>query len=356
MTNRKIDLIELAENIKTWGRELGFQQVGITDTDLNQAEKRLHEWLDRKWHGEMDYMAKHGTKRSRPAELVPGTLRVISLRMDYLPPDPRIMETLSHSSKAYVSRYALGRDYHKVIRKRLQQLAKKIENAIGHFGYRGFVDSAPVMEKPLAEKAGLGWMGKNTLILNREAGSWFFLASLFTDLPLPIDSPTSPHCGSCRACIDICPTQAIVAPFQLDATRCISYLTIEHRGSIPEALRPLMGNRIFGCDDCQMICPWNKFAKPTHEPDFKPRHHLDNVKLVELFNWSEDEFLKKTEGSAIRRAGYEGWLRNIAIALGNVPTSIEVLIALNSKIDHTSELVREHVLWALQRHQSKTKN
>lgn len=348
--HQHIDFTRLAQDIKAWGEACGFKQVGITDTDLSIAEGRLQAWLKKGYHGSMDYLSKHGTKRSRPAELVPGTLRIISVRLDYLPVKARIPETLADKSKGYISRYSLGRDYHKLIRQRLKRLAEKIQNQVGPFGYRVFVDSAPVLEKPIAEKAGLGWMGKHTLILNRTAGSWFFLGELYTDLPLPVDQPVTSHCGSCTACLDICPTQAIVAPYQLDARRCISYLTIEYKGSIPEDLRALMGNRIFGCDDCQLICPWNRFAKPTSENDFKPRHGLDDIKLCALFQWTENEYLLKTEGSALRRIGYEGWLRNIAVALGNAPTSPEIISALNRRINDPSGLVREHVQWALLQH------
>ncbi len=377
------DLAVLARDIKRWGRELGFRQVGIADTDLSEAEVRLHEWLARGWHGEMDYMAAHGTRRSRPAELVPGTVRVVSVQLDYFPSQAARAETvLQQAGAGYVARYALGRDYHKVLRTRLQRLADRIEAAVGVFRYRAFTDSAPVLEKPLAQKAGLGWIGKHTNLINRETGSWFFLGELYTDLPLPVDAPAADHCGTCRACLDVCPTQAIVAPYRLDARRCISYLTIELKGPIPVELRPLLGNRIFGCDDCQLVCPWNRFARPSAEPDFAPRHGLDTPQLVDLFGWSEDEFLKRTEGSAIRRAGYEGWLRNIAVALGNcsavvpdtalppapmqsslrcstssipgvvgnAPTSPEVIAALNARKDHPSVLVREHVAWALARH------
>lgn len=341
---------QLAVDIKRWGLELGFQQVGITDTDLCEAEVRLLEWLDKGYHGEMDYMEKHGTKRTRPAELVPGTLRIISVRMDYLPPNANIKETLQDPQAAYVSRYALGRDYHKLIRKRLQALAEKISVEVGEFGYRAFVDSAPVMEKPIAAKAGLGWMGKHTNLINRHAGSWFFLGELYTDLPLPTDEAVKNHCGSCQACMDVCPTQAIVAPYQVDARRCISYLTIELRSAIPEEFRSMMGNRIYGCDDCQMVCPWNRFAKITAEDDFKPRQHLEHAELIQLFAWTEAEFLHRTEGSAIRRIGFECWLRNIAVALGNAPNTPEVIIALKSRRDYPSELVQEHVVWALKQH------
>jgi epoxyqueuosine reductase len=349
---RTVDYAKLARNIKAWGQELGFQQIGITDTGLDAHETHLHNWLAAGRHGEMEYMERHGPLRSRPAELVPGTLRVISARMDYFPHTAASTESvLADPELGCVSRYALGRDYHKVMRTRLQKLADRISTITGPFGYRAFTDSAPVLEKALAEKAGLGWIGKHTNLLNSAAGSWFFLGELYTDLPLPVDTPASNHCGTCHACIDICPTQAIVAPYELDARRCISYLTIELRGPIPEELRTLLGNRIYGCDDCQLVCPWNKFAQPTREPDFAPRHGLDAPRLVELFAWTEEEFLKQTEGSAIRRIGYESWLRNIAVALGNAPHSDSVMAALRGRANHSSALVREHVAWALARHE-----
>ena len=351
MNTDTLDLIALTQSIKDWGRELGFQQVGIADVQLGEHEAHLQRWLDAGYQGEMDYMAAHGSKRSHPDELVPGTLRVVSLRMDYLPGDTQMVQRLGEPEKAYVSRYALGRDYHKLIRKRLQQLAERIQQQIGPFGYRAFVDSAPVLEKAIAEQAGLGWIGKNTLVLNRKAGSYFFLGELFVDLPLPVDPPhASEHCGRCTACMDICPTAAFVGPYVLDARRCISYLTIELKGSIPEELRAPIGNRVFGCDDCQMVCPWNRFAKPSEQSDFQPRHSLDNAELAELFCWSEEEFLNRTEGSPLRRAGYERWLRNLAVGLGNAPSSIPVLEALKARREHPSELVREHVEWALARH------
>ena len=351
MSSTAPDLAALAQTLKDWGRELGFQQVGIAGVELGEHEAHLERWLAAGHHGEMDYMAAHGSKRSRPAELVPGTLRVISLRMDYLPGDTRMAEVLASPGKAYLSRYALGRDYHKLIRKRLQQLAERMQAAIGPFGYRAFVDSAPVLEKALAQQAGLGWIGKNTLLLNKQAGSWFFLGELFTDLPLPLDAPHErEHCGRCQACLDVCPTAAFVGPRQLDARRCISYLTIELKGAIPEELRPLIGNRVFGCDDCQLVCPWNRFARPTAQGDFQPRHGLDNAELAELFRWNEEEFLARTEGSPLRRAGYERWLRNLAVGLGNAPSSIPVLEALELRREHPSALVREHVEWALARH------
>lgn len=351
MSKSPPDFNQLAVAIKQWGRELGFQQIGITDTDLTLAEQRLEEWLGKNYHGEMEYMQRYGHKRTRPAEFIPDTLRVISARMDYLPPDPRIIETLQNPEKAYVSRYAVGRDYHKLIRKRLQQLAEKIQEQIGEFNYRTFADSAPVMEKPLAEKAGLGWIGKHTNLINAKAGSWFFLGEIYTNIPLPVDQPASNHCGSCHACIDICPTQAIVGPYQLDARRCIAYLTIEFRGIIPEELRKMIGNRVYGCDDCQLVCPWNKFARTTQEGDFYPRHSLDSADLVDLFAWTEAEFLRNTEGSAIRRIGYECWLRNIAIGLGNAPTKPAIIQALKTRQHHPSELVRVHVEWALKQHE-----
>ncbi|MDO9623369.1 MAG: tRNA epoxyqueuosine(34) reductase QueG [Pseudomonas sp.] len=351
MTTVALDLNALAQSIKEWARELGFQQVGIAGLELSEHEAHLQRWLDAGYQGEMDYMAAHGSKRSHPEQLVPGTLRVVSLRMDYLPGDTQMAQRLGEPEKAYVSRYALGRDYHKLIRKRLQQLAERIQQQIGPFGYRAFVDSAPVLEKAIAEQAGLGWIGKNTLVLNRKAGSYFFLGELFVDLPLPVDAPhATEHCGRCTACMDICPTGAFVGPYVLDARRCISYLTIELKGSIPEELRAPIGNRVFGCDDCQLVCPWNRFARPTEQADFQPRHQLDNAELATLFRWSEEEFLSRTEGSPLRRAGYERWLRNLAVGLGNAPSNIPVLEALHARRDHPSALVREHVEWALARH------
>ena len=348
-------LSSLADRIKLWGKELGFEQLGICDTQLEDHEARLQTWLENKFHGSMNYMERHGTLRSRPAELVPGSVRVISVRMNYLDklatPAEELME---RPEKALISRYALGRDYHKVMRKRLQKLASRIEQETGEFAYRVFVDSAPVLEKALAEKAGLGWIGKHSNLLNREAGSWFFLGEIYTDLPLPIDRPVKNHCGDCVRCIDCCPTGAIIGPYQVDARKCISYLTIELRDSIPVELRPLLGNRIFGCDDCQAVCPWNRFAKYSAEPDFVPREGLDANDLIELFAWTEAEFLQRTEGSAIRRTGYLGWLRNIAVALGNAPHSKEVVNALRAAEQHPSELVREHVKWALEQKKKKT--
>ena len=353
----RAELTELAGRIKAWGEELGFQQLGISDTDLAEHEKHLEYWLSRGRHGSMEYMERHGMRRSRPADLVPGTLRVISARMDYLSEEAQAAADLLHETEsALISRYALGRDYHKVLRKRLQKLASRIEEETGPFGYRVFVDSAPVLEKALAEKAGLGWIGKHSNLLNRKDGSWFFLGEIYTDLPLPVDTPAANHCGNCVRCIEACPTGAITAPYQVDARRCISYLTIELKGAIPEELRPLMGNRIFGCDDCQMVCPWNRFANFSSEDDFRPRPGLDAETLVRLFGWSQEEFLERTAGSAIRRSGYEGWLRNIAVALGNVRLDEAadpqgVIDALERRKNNASVLVREHVDWALKQHE-----
>lgn len=346
------DPVSLNPQIKQWAAELGFQACGITGIEPPEAEARYLDWLAHGYHGDMDYMARHGSKRSRPAELEPGTLRVISVRMDYLPPDlPDAWAQLADPLSASVSRYALGRDYHKLMRQRLQRLAERIEAQIGPFPYRAFADSAPVLEKPLAREAGLGWQGKHSNLIAQDAGSWFFLGELYVGLELPTDSPIDNHCGSCQACIDVCPTQAIVAPYQVDARLCISYLTIELHGPIPEALRAPIGNRIYGCDDCQLICPWNKFASPTAESDFHPRNGLDQASLIDLFAWDEDRFLRRTEGSAIRRIGHERWLRNIAVALGNArraqPQNENVREALQARRTHPSSLVREHVEWAL---------
>lgn len=342
------ELASLAVAVKTWGRELGFQQVGIAGIDLTNPETRLLDWLADGFHGAMDYMVRHGVKRSRPAELVPGTVRVIAARLDYLPPTAaNPWNVLRDPELGYISRYALGRDYHKVVRNRLQRLADRIAAAIGPFGYRVFVDSAPVLEKALAEQAGLGWIGKHSNLLDRRAGSWFFLGEIYVDLPLPVDQPTTAHCGRCTACLAACPTCAIVAPYRVDARRCLSYLTIELRGPIPLEFRRALGNRIYGCDDCQLVCPWNRLARVTTEPDFRVRHGLDAPSLVELLGWNEAEFLRRTEGSAIRRIGYERWLRNIAVALGNAPHSPVVIKALQARLANSAELVREHVTWAL---------
>ncbi len=338
------------ERVKQWGRELGFDAVAIAGTELGTEEARLIEWLDRGWHGEMEYMARHGARRARPAELVPGTMSVITVRLNYTPADARdSWEVIEDADLAFVSRYAVGRDYHKVMRARLQDLADRMTAELGEFHYRVFSDSAPVMEVSLAQRAGLGWRGKHTLLLSRDAGSLFFLGELFVALDLARDAPVSEHCGTCERCIEVCPTRAIVAPYQLDARRCISYLTIEHHGAIPEELRPLMGNRIYGCDDCQLVCPWNKYAKTASVPDFAVRNGLDAASLVDLFAWTEEEFNRRMEGSAIRRIGHERWLRNIAVALGNAPCSEAARAALASRVDHPSELVRTHVAWALER-------
>lgn len=348
--DRPSDFERLARQVKDWGHSLGFQQVGIAHVDIDADEKRLEEWLASGQNGEMAYMHRHGRKRARPAELIPGTVRVISARTDYLTESSsEAGRVLQNPTLGYVSRYALGRDYHKLIRKRLQRLATRIEQEVGPFGYRVFCDSAPVLEKALARDAGLGWIGKHTNLINEHAGSWFFLGEIYTDLPLPADAAPPDRCGTCQACIDVCPTRAIVGPYRLDARRCISYLTIELRGSIPLELRPLIGNRIYGCDDCQLVCPWNRFAKATPLTDFMPRHGLDAPKLIELFNWSEREFLRRTEGSTIRRIGYQCWLRNIAVALGNAPYHPVIVNALQKRLAESSELVKEHIAWALEK-------
>ena len=355
-SSSKIDHTELLKNIDLWSKQLGFQQLGVSDIDLSEHEAHLNNWLAAGFHGEMDYMHKHGSKRSHPEELVDHTCRVITVRMDYMPPDCELSDTvLADPTLAFISRYALGRDYHKVMRKRLQKLADKINTQINDFNYRVFVDSAPVLEKALAEKSGLGWIGKHSNLINQKAGSWFFLGEIYTNIPLPITAhQTDNHCGTCTSCIDICPTKAIVAPYKVDARRCISYLTIELHGSIPIEFRKDMGNRIYGCDDCQLCCPWNRFSQPTQEQDFFTRHPLDAPDLVELFNWSEAEFLKQTEGSAIRRIGYERWLRNISIALGNAPTSEKIISTLKKRknqIDQTQlTSLLEHIDWALKQH------
>jgi epoxyqueuosine reductase len=345
--------MQLTSAIKCWAAELGFQQLGIAGVELTEDERYLEAWLASGHHGAMHYMARHGTKRSRPQELLPGTLRVLCARMNYWPEkQPAPQQVLSDPDAAYISRYAVGRDYHKVLRQRLKKLARRVQEHTAHFGYRVFVDSAPVLEKALARNAGLGWIGKHTNLINREDGSWFFLGEIYTDVPLPLDRPRGAHCGRCQACLDACPTRAIIGPYRLDARRCISYLTIELRSSIPVALRPLIGNRIFGCDDCQLVCPWNHNATPTLEADFAPRNDVDRKHLVELFQWSEQDFCRHTEGSPIRRIGYVCWLRNIAVALGNASTSRAVIEALKSRVDHPSALVREHVGWALARHRT----
>ena len=340
---------ELLQHLKIWAKELGFQQLEVTDTELGHYQNHFIDWLGQNYHGEMGYMHKHGSMRYQPDELVPDTLRIISVRMDYYPPDCEAADAvLGDTELGYISRYALGRDYHKLMRKRLQKLSSKIASEIGDFGYRVFVDSAPVLEKPLAEKAGLGWIGKHTNLINQKAGSWFFLGEIYTDLPLPISNNTpESHCGNCQKCIDVCPTKAIIAPYKLDARRCISYLTIELDGAIPVEFRAAIGNRIYGCDDCQLCCPWNRFSVPSSEQDFFARHPLDAPKLLELFAWNEAEFLNNTEGSAIRRIGYQRWQRNIAIALGNAPRSEEIVSALKTKLAESAPVVAEHIDWAL---------
>lgn len=354
MTQRTnpVDLETLKPAIRAWGRELGFSALGFAPVDLGCAEQRLMDWLAAGYHGDMDYMARHGASRARPAELVAGTLGIISARLDYLPDAAEPWANLADARRAYVSRYALGRDYHKPMRERLRKLGERIAAEIGPFAYRPFADSAPVMEVELAKRAGLGWEGKHTLTLTRQ-GSWFFLGELYTDLPFASDPPQAGHCGNCQSCIDICPTRAIPAPYQLDARRCISYLTIEHRGAIPVELRPLIGNRIYGCDDCQLACPWNRFARQADAADFQPRNGLDSAALIDLFAWDEAEFLDRLEGSAIRRIGHERWLRNLAVALGNAPSSSDIVKALRNRADHPSALVREHLQWALSRQHSK---
>ncbi|EAW26598.1 tRNA epoxyqueuosine(34) reductase QueG [Pseudoalteromonas marina] len=354
MSNLTPDYPKLAQQIKAWGKELGFSEVGITDIDLSKHEQQLQRWLDAGFHGSMDYMAAHGMKRARPDELIPGTQRVISVKMNYLPPDAGFAKTLKNKQKAYISRYALGRDYHKLIRNRLKKLGQKIEQEVGEYGFRPFVDSAPVLERQLAEKAGLGWRGKHSLLINKEAGSWFFLGELFIDLPLPIENEnTFEGCGKCVACITLCPTGAIVEPYVVDARKCISYLTIEHQGPIPEQYRALLGNRVYGCDDCQLVCPWNRYGQITDERDFHPRTQLKDKDLLELFSWDETTFLKNTEGSPIRRIGHERWLRNLAVGLGNANFDPDIISALEQKIDGCSDLVKEHIQWALEQQNNK---
>jgi epoxyqueuosine reductase len=346
-----IDLEAAKRELAARASALGFRKLGVTSVDIPEDEQRLLKWLEAGFHGDMDYMQRHGTLRSRPHELAPGTVRVVSVLMEYWPADAQDAESvLADGTLGYVSRYALGRDYHKVMRNALARLAEELQQSVGAFGYRVCVDSAPVLEKALARNAGLGWIGKHTNLIARDAGSWFFLGEILTDLPLPVDSPASAHCGSCNACIPACPTNAIVAPYQLDARKCIAYLTIEHKSSIPVELRPALGNRIYGCDDCQLVCPWNKFARSASHPDFKVRHRLDASRLTELFSWTEQQFDERMRGSAIYRIGYERWSRNIAVALGNAPTSSQVISALRARGEDPSPIVREHVSWALERH------
>lgn len=347
-----LDLVKLTQDIKDWGKELGFQHVGIADVDLSAHEEKLQQWLDNGYHGEMDYMQKHGLMRARPAELLAGTLRVISVRMDYLPENAQFALSLRNKNNAYISRYALGRDYHKVLRKRLKKLGQKIELQVGKLGYRPFVDSAPILERPLAAKAGLGWIGKHSLLIDAKTGSWFFIGELLIDLALPVDNPIENQCGQCVACLKICPTNAIIAPYVVDARRCISYLTIELQGAIPVEFRKALGNRIYGCDDCQLICPWNRFANTTQETDFQARKQLQNQSLLNLFEWTENDFLTHTEGSPIRRIGYQRWQRNIAVALGNAPSNNEIIQSLHKKLKmNVSALLNEHIQWALEQHQ-----
>ena len=341
---------DTVNTIRSIGTELGFQQVGFARTELGEDAEHLQRWLQLGRHGEMQYMQRHADKRCDPAQLVPNTLSVVSVRMDYWPAaqnDPE--EQLNNPNAAYIARYALGRDYHKLMRRRLQRFADRITEVVGEFGYRVFVDSAPVLEKALARNAGLGWIGKHTNLINRDAGSWFFLGEIYTDMELPADTPVSEHCGSCTACIEICPTQAIVAPYELDARRCIAYLTIEHKGSIAPELREAIGNRVFGCDDCQLVCPWNRYANATRESDFSPRHNLDQAELLTLFEWSEEQWEVRTRGSALRRAGYPGWQRNIAIALGNAPYSAAIVAALRRGLQRAGSMVTEHINWALEK-------
>ena len=352
--SRPLDLSQVKKVLAERAQALGFDALGVASVDLAEDERHLISWLDAGFHGDMNYMQRHGSMRTHPQELAPGTVRVVSVRMNYWPSEARdAQQVLAEPATAYVSRYAMGRDYHKIMRRALARLAEETAVRIGTFGYRVCVDSAPVLEKALARNAGLGWIGKHTNLLARNAGSYFFLGEILTDLPLPLDAPASAHCGSCEACIPACPTQAIVAPYRLDARRCISYLTIEHKGSIPEELRPGLGNRIYGCDDCQLVCPWNKFARMASHPDFKVRNRLDSSSLTELFAWTEQDFEERMQGSAIYRIGYERWLRNIAVALGNAPSSPDVFAALEARRNVESELVREHVEWALERHSAR---
>jgi epoxyqueuosine reductase len=346
--DKSLDIEQLSARIPAWAAELGFRKAAICDARPGEHARHLADWLAREQHGDMDYMRKHFALRKDPAQLLPGVQRVVSVLMDYLPTAAEPLHILGDGEKAYVSRYALGRDYHKLMRKKLAQLARRIEQATGGT-HRAFVDSAPVLERAFATKSGQGWIGKNTMLISRDGGSWFFLGEVYTDLPLTVSEPyATEHCGSCRACLDICPTNAFTGPYQLDARRCISYLTIEYSGVIDKELRPLMGNRIFGCDDCQLVCPWNRFARSSDNPDFAPRHQLDNSNLLRLFNWSETEFLTATEGSAIRRTGYQNWQRNIAIALGNAPYRQDIVDALAARLPGSSTVLAEHISWALE--------
>ena len=358
MTDCTTNYYQLAQKIKTWGHELGFQHVGISDIDLSDSIPEFLAWLDKGYHGDMQFMAEHGSKRYKPAELLPGTASIVSVRMDYLPPEAKFAKTLGDASQAYVSRYALGRDYHKVIRNKLKKLGQKIAQELNlpDMSFRPFVDSAPVLERPIAEKAGLGWVGKHSLVLSEKAGSWFFLGELFLPLPLPADSKVEEKCGKCVACINTCPTGAIVEPYLVDSNKCLSYLTIEQKGAIPIEFRQAMGNRIYGCDDCQLICPWNRFADLTQEADFHPRQHLHRVSLLELWHWSEAEFLDKTQGSPIRRIGYPAWMRNIAVALGNSEFSLVTTEALKQKRGVINDMVDVHIDWALAQQMEKSQS
>ena len=347
LPEQTLNFQELKDQIRIWTKDLGLSDMGVSDINLEEAEGHLGDWLKQGFAGEMNYMSAHGAKRSRPDLLIPGTIKVISVRLNYLPPDSQFHEALNDPSRAFISRYALGRDYHKVLRGKLKKLARKIESQIGDFGYRAFVDSAPVLEKALAEKAGLGWIGKHSNLIHETQGSWFFLGEIYTDLDLPVDQESQNHCGSCQACLDICPTQAIIEPYRVDARRCISYLTIELKEAIPEEFRRPMGNRIYGCDDCQLICPWSKFTQKSTEKDFSPRHKLGEAELLDLFSWTEEEFLGKTEGTAIRRIGYQSWQRNIAVALGNAPYDEKVIESLRQRAPNASDMVNEHIQWAL---------
>jgi len=350
-----INYQQLAEKIKLWGKELGFAQVGISDIDLSTHEQSFTDWLAKNYHGTMNYMASHGLMRARPAQLHPGALRCISVRLNYLPTEAKFAKLLKKPDHAYISRYALGRDYHKLMRNRLKQLGEKIKQHCHDLNYRPFVDSAPILERPLAEKAGLGWIGKHTLLINKQAGSWFFLGELLVDIPLPVDQAPNNDCGSCVACIKICPTNAIVEPYVVDARRCISYLTIELKTAIPEEMRPLLGNRIYGCDDCQLICPWNKFGQLGKENDFQPRQQLDEITLLELFTWKEQQFLNNMQGSPIRRIGFDCWQRNIAVALGNAPFNEKIVATLQAQLTTASEMVAEHINWAIEQQTQRQK-
>lgn len=353
----KLDFALLANHIKAWGKALGFQHLGVCDIDLSQHKSMLKDYLEKGFHGEMDYLAQNLDKRLAPEKLHPNTCRIISVRMDYLPPNAQFANNLKNHKQAYISRYALGRDYHKLMRKRLKQLGEQIKQHCKELDYRPFVDSAPVLEHAIAEKAGLGWTGKHTLTLNKEAGSWFFLGELFVNIPLPVDQAITENCGTCNACISICPTQAIVEPYKLDARKCISYLTIEHKGVIPEVFRKPMGNRVYGCDDCQLVCPWNRYAEVTQEKDFFAKAFLQGATLISLFTLSEEEFLEKTQGSPIRRIGYQSWLRNISIAMGNAGYDAEMLACLTSALDNTdSDVLREHFTWAISQQNEKAKS